>query len=485
MTFSNCCPFVRSNNNNEKKTPIPSWRELLSNHGPELWSIRRRAFFGEEKHIVALSIMQRSHKSWWRRIVDSDEKMIVISCPHLFCQVEKEQDDMGNLPGLDKPDTTGIPPRPLNRCIGDEWKRQRSQLQGAFTNLPQRSLEAARKVPFRDILEKHTIRGQDPAQQSNKMVVVDWKQVSLDLSLLWVVQLFRGYSDPRLEETCMAVWEVSRSHEPVPGHIFSQKQQDFLECLGHPDRGTGVLQSIFQSGLSESEARDNALNAMVAAMDGAQALLFWTLWNLSNTNKYKGGWTECRKLLDRDADDLLQMMQNDLEGLARFKKAAVQGEIVDYSPLSYLARALCETVRVFPPVWTLPRTWPQKTQFVSMDDPTFGRRPICWSKLDIPSVNGANRCWDWDPNNPPTSTRIASFGIGRRHCPAGTAALHAVYYFLIQSIQKMEHIEECNSNHALHSVYLLPTLGVVGPQYFHVLYCQDQEDEETSFSPLI
>ena len=121
--------------------------------------------------------------------------------------------------------------------------------------------------------------------------------------------------------------------------------------------------------------------------------------------------------------------------------------------LSYLGRALCETIRVYPPVWTLPRTWPVGNDAVA-------------AKLDVLATNGAlDR--NWDPTNDDDHF-IASFGLGKRHCPAGTAALFAAYVLIRRFVFVFDTIKEHQTHRALDSVYLGPTLCVEGSQWFHL-----------------
>ena len=140
--------------------------------------------------------------------------------------------------------------------------------------------------------------------------------------------------------------------------------------------------------------------------------------------------------------------------LAIFKKRATQGKPYQFQEsMSHLGRALIETVRVYPPIWTLPRTW-------HTDE-------VAGSKWDIPSCNRAtNRDW-----NPETSESyvVASFGWGRRHCPAGTAGLYAAYEIIRSLVlQSQCSIEECEPQKALNDCHLAPTLSVHGPQYFRI-----------------
>lgn len=424
---------------------------------------------------------------------------IIMGCPHFFQEMETKY-------GIDKPDAdpqvqeknakgNAHHPRPLTQCVGEEWLRQRCQVQVAFHQLPNRSLQVAQElVDIPQILGDcaknnkniNNTRGPSPmpSDMPDACRVVDLKEVSIQISIQWVVGLFRGCRDQRLATTCRKYWQVSRSYEPVSKAVLQAKRKEFVNSFvwDHVDSvGTTShgIQGLFttlhprHSGLSFSEAQDNAVNAMIAAHDAVQALLFWTLWNLSRNPDQ---WRRARdvalkwKFAQDSNNTMTSAYVTDLTGLANFKQSATKGELVNYSNLSILARALCETVRVFPPVWTLPRTWPGK---VGLGDQEASQEAIYWSKVDVPTVNGASDYTDWDPDGPistiPSSTHIASFGLGKRHCPAGTAALHAVYHFLTILLVNVEELRAapCEGS-AIDSVHLLPTLSLVDPQLFYV-----------------
>lgn len=475
--------YMRKVENTVEEKELPSWRELLGSRGVQLWSFRRQAFAAtQEKSQAKLVIVPVDHNeklSWIQRMMGRKATRIaVLSCPHLFYKVEQEQDDLlaqksssshhGNdkdYHGFDKPDTRGRSPRPLTQCTHEEWVRMRPQVLHAFCNLPQRSLRAVRRVPLDAILHKCTMKtkffGDGPT------IYIDWKEVAVSVAAEWVVQLFRGDQDTIMVEYLHKFWKASRSLEFVPKESMQQARYNLTSCLisstakgDYAKADMGVLDSLFQSGLSTEEAKDNAINAMVAAMDAAQALLFWTMWNLSQS---KDHWEKAQSTM-RTLKEQPDLFESDLIELASFKKAATQGELVDCSQLSFLGRALCETVRVFPPVWTLPRTWPRQSQVV----PICPQAKIQWSKLDVAAANGAfHPQEDWNPDTPQPH-HVASFGLGRRHCPAGTAALHAVYWCLHEFLHRFESFQEDVPNHALDSTFLLPTLSVVGPQYFRI-----------------
>lgn len=445
-----------------------------------MWSVRRKALGSPElaetsagqpagPKFLVLPVNKTRKPNFVRRMLglgDRNEELVaILTCPHLFSQLEQEQDAIcdqlkesragpsKDYHGFDKPDTRGKDPRPLTRCTHDEWTRQRELVKRAFSNLPHRSLEATKRLLLEDVLKISS------TDEANGVLLVDWKQVAVTVAVQWVVHLFRGRKDALMEDRLIEVWKASRSPDIVSPSEMKAKRQDLSKLLVPvPDElktstPEGVLDSLFTCGISFSEAQDNAINAMIAAMDATQSLMFWTMWNLSRS----GYWKQARALVS--SNKIADILKSDLKHLGVFKVASTKGKQVDYSQLSFLGRALCETVRVFPPVWTLPRTWPRESQLVDIQPNTR------WSKLDVAIVNGAGSPQDWDPNNVRPSY-ISSFGLGRRHCPAGTAALHATYVLLFEFISKFTEFEEDVPDQAMSCTCLLPTLSVLGPQYF-------------------
>ena len=59
-----------------------------------------------------------------------------------------------------------------------------------------------------------------------------------------------------------------------------------------------------------------------------------------------------------------QQINHDLDQLQIFKKEATLGRsVIQLKGVSYLCCALLETVRVYPPVWTLPRILQRSSKF--------------------------------------------------------------------------------------------------------------------------
>ena len=432
--FGFCCSSnsrTRHERGNDTRTSTTlSFRRLLSSRGETLWKTRQQTL--KDQTIVKLPIHQQESSS-------SEEEGTCVYVLSSVSEFERLEHDHG----MDKFEKTkgGEGVQPLTECTGDDWLRQRRLVRNAFANIPRLSLEAVESVPFRDIV------AWGGSVENEKNGLVDLKQLVLDVSLRWVVRLFRGKDDEVLADACIGLWTQIRAIEKNNLSIV-QARKSFVRSFQWDG---GILLSLLKSGLTTEEATSNAMNAMIAAFDAVQSLVFWTLWNLSHTPE---GMNRCKdELLIQDDHDECIVQENDLSRLAELKQLATQGKPVRWMGLSYLGRALCETIRVYPPVWTLPRTWPVGNDAVA-------------AKLDVLATNGAlDR--NWDPTNDDDHF-IASFGLGKRHCPAGTAALFAAYVLIRRFVFVFDTIKEHQTHRALDSVYLGPTLCVEGSQWFHL-----------------
>eukprot|EP00529_Nitzschia_sp_RCC80_P016285 CAMPEP_0113469330 /NCGR_PEP_ID=MMETSP0014_2-20120614/15839_1 /TAXON_ID=2857 /ORGANISM="Nitzschia sp." /LENGTH=672 /DNA_ID=CAMNT_0000361795 /DNA_START=227 /DNA_END=2241 /DNA_ORIENTATION=+ /assembly_acc=CAM_ASM_000159 len=228
----------------------------------------------------------------------------------------------------------------------------------------------------------------------------------------------------------------------------------------------------------------NTINAMIAAADACQSLVFWTLWNLGRKRQW---WIECRSehiVSSSTVDSVEERTRHDLIELAALKQKATKGLRVRWywsdnagstgaggsssqhrspSGLSMLGCAIMETVRYFPPVWTLPRTINLRPDSNNNNKATPS--PI-FVKLDVICINKAYDVRNWNPaikydkdaadddenknENEEVAAHqdpedgpgyyLASFGFGKRHCPAGTASLHAAYLISQHFLRRWEEI---------------------------------------------
>lgn len=403
--------------------------------------------------------------------------------------------------------------QPLTVCTGKDWDVQRPIVCGALANVPKLSLRATEHINWRTALQSAAIQGNTsksferdmPSSSSSSSslqpLTVDLKQVVLEAAEEWNRRLFVGTShtltsseeyQTLFRNAVMLHWTHSRAI--VKDRALMRQSLEELEAVlpwnhfgngkgewEYPQHGNsgkkeaeknikGILQSLYESRLTPHQATDNAINAIIASLDAVQALVFWTLWNLS---RLPGAWERCQNTSeDQVKKDLLQ--------LSLFKKQATQGKPIqlDGKKVSFLACSLLETVRVYPPVWTLPRNW-------------YNPNEAKACKFDVLLCNqGTDQQWDplalMNGSNARNNITIASFGLGRRHCPAGTGGLYAAYELIRSFVATCTSIEECQRDQALNYSFLGPTLCVHGPQLFRVVLQTDdeiiEEEEEEAAS---
>lgn len=289
---------------------------------------------------------------------------------------------------------------------------------------------------------------------------------------------------------------TSSCSPPLPSPVlldlalsFKIKNEDDIQTKRHGQ----------QSGDNQSEIDStviaNTINAMIAAADACQSLVFWTLWNLGRRRQL---WTACRAEQQQQEQPVSavktsfdEQTQQDLSELAMLKQKATKGMKVDWrmsdhsssSKLSMLGRAIMETVRYFPPVWTLPRIIQSSLHGGKKTKPIF-------VKLDVLTVNQAYNFENWNPtevvgdndHDDDNGIQLASFGLGRRHCPAGTASLQASYLICQNYLRRWQTLDEVVDDgidtdidsvgvdtSVQSSVYLGPTLCVEDGKWFKVL----------------
>jgi len=375
-----------------------------------------------------------------------------------FIQLENEC-NLDKLPTTNTNTKANSIALPLTQCTGTEWIHQRNLIQSAFCDIPTVSLKAAESIHF-SFRKQNGKEEQHTATSSGVEVVrVDVKQAILTQSLSWVVRLFAGREDIQLEQTCCAYWKLVRARIKPPQSIplRTKAKKAFANALSW--NNGGVCFHLLESGFSKEEATANAMNAMIAALDAVQSLVFWTIWNLAQSDAM---WQRGRTELVASSE---QMQNDDLRLLAVFKTTATNGHKVEYKGLSFLARALVETIIVYPPIFTLPRA---ALSNCDNNNNNSNNNNTISIKADIPSINSSlDRHWNPDRQGP--NTHCASFGLGKRHCPAGTAAVFAAYKMVRCFMGEVKNLEECERGMAVRSVYLGPTLCVEGPQLFDVV----------------
>ncbi|KAL7577282.1 hypothetical protein ACA910_002026 [Epithemia clementina (nom. ined.)] len=615
-----------------------SWTELLKARGSNLWSYRANALQPPQHHSRDERLEEgkrdernSTQESWENNQDDNHEckdhgivhlrvgssqrrqrpcrqrkdlnTVRVYTTIHDFVRDEKQF-------GLDKINLQSlVKPKALTQAVGDEWIRQRrvvrDPIHGPLRSIKEQSLRAAARVRVFENLrqeyhhhkQEESIRGQQQRQRrwwpwtkskaslssSSSVVVtvllkVDLKELVMQAVVKWVVLLFDGTDNDKVEDCFMTYWTKLRQRVSPGATELAQARNDLIEAIQHEwnrnnndmnsnDKkdGDGDADGSFHDGDScglfqmfrdskmssvQGEAMENILHAMIAASDAANCLVFWTLWNLVNNDHHPNCdspqhttlWELCQAEVRNETGSSNEnknynesnrcwwpgspIVNTDLEQLALLKQKATQGEAVNQAlfGLSHLGCALVETLRVFPPVWTLPRAWNRDHDTRDSNQPDDDTNHVVISaKLDVPTANNVRDYRDWNPHklvsvanttgtrtschsapfqakDMPTANalkeqdtrdnsstrqptqdddtndtssgsydiRIASFGVGKRSCAAGTAALWAARVLLHQAMQTMATLEECQPGRALQCTYLGPTLATDGPQWFYV-----------------
>lgn len=436
-----------------------TWMDLLSATGTDLWILRQRALVENPKsNDAAVSLPVYRHQKM---------RVTIVGSTITFVAMESQ--------GMDKreQEPTSDTSQSLTQVTGVEWMRQRDLIaRQALSEVKELSLAAVDTVSWGDALRLMSIKQESDKHnagmkqwqgsengtytvnvkhcaKANVDVVVDLKEMVIQVSLGWVTRLFGGHHDDDAEHiqlctTFRQYWQCSRARVKDTPSLEAARTQ-LAQCI-QGNHSSGLFQRIFrQEELTTRQKCSNCINAMVAAFDTTVVIVFWTIWNLTQAKSGDDGtWGKCR---NDSADD--ERCANDLTILAELKQVATEGKVLDTTSLSYLGRAMMETLRVYPPVWTLPRVTSTDGQHVKLD--------VVWTN------DALDR--DWNPNHS-RSCRLASFGLGKRHCPGGTAALFAAYRLLCRFVREFDAPHECKAGQTLRSLYLGPTLCMEGPQHF-------------------
>lgn len=387
-----------------------TWLQLLNVRGAKLWEIRQLAL---NEPVVILPL-------------NSERKKFI----RVFCTANDFlQEEKGS--GMDKFATAQLREiRSLTQTVGKTWKEHRAMMKLALNGIKEMSFKAA-------------INAKIELTAGFKMSKVDLKAMVQKFTLQWAVVLFYGKYDEEFSACFFDYFKQSRALHK--NHSALSETKDKLAEILNPVNEDGLISNIFKCGLTKESSKSNCISAMTAAYDATYALVFFTIWNLA---KNEMNWKKAQSVVD--SENKIET-EKDLETLSYLKSKSTEGLLVDASSLSFLGRALTETLRVYPPVWTLPRNCPMGKEISS--------------KLDVLSANKAtNR--EWNPDSCESKLQITSFGVGKRSCPAGTAALIAAYTLLRRFISLYERPSECIVDNSLHSIYLGPTLCMEGAQFF-------------------
>ena len=335
----------------------------------------------------------------------------------------------------------------LTEAHGETWKRQRKVMQQRVLShglaLAEEFGEQVGQTLAQQLIEK-TISGP---------VDIDLQEFLKEGIAQWVSGLFLGKVDQDVISSFLPFWESLRSLESLSSEKKQQLRKTFETKLQTASGGfIGYMRSNIDdnNGFKKDEVIPNAVFAMTAAFETTLDIIFWTFVGLSESSE------SLRLNVAKSAQKTSDNWQAIRQALIRMKTQATSGQLVDPIDKDLLiVRSILETLRVYPPVW-----------FFSRPLQKMGADNIAEAvRLDVVLANqSTDRNWD------PLVDRylpLASFGVGKKSCPGGNAALLGSA-IILSHILKSFSLDEKNSGHAVNSSHLTPNLYVDGEQLFTI-----------------
>eukprot|EP01084_Bolivina_argentea_P109645 195980_1 len=457
-----------------------TWIDLLHGEGLNLWKYRQIALQNSQNDAIN-NIYNETKINSVNNDNDNDESngLVYLQCwnnknkEKKVCMVKnmnifKEMESKHNM--------CKFPNDKNNKAItntkGKEWERQRRIIMDVMYGILDKSKQYANMVSFDYIITNNN----NEIEESHYDTIIDLKNVSLKAAQKWMICLFAGYFDQQLANLFLNHFFAIRACKKEKNRTkMDETRNKFASYLlnykyNQYNKHNGLLKSFFESSLNEIEIVDNCVNAMAAAFETTHCCIFWTLWNLNIScnnndainidNDKIEQIKQYRNKLQFNKENKNEMNETDFKLLHKIKKESIKGNYVTLNGLSYVGRALIETVRVYPPVWSLSRTCGTYPHMCNN---------VISNKWDI--LCGNNALYrDWNVNITDRQIKITSWGVGKRTCPYGTTALFAAYVILNKFIQTFDEWEECKVNNVIHTAYLAPTLNMEGKQLFKVKF---------------
>lgn len=379
---------------------------------------------------------QASSNPWQQERIYVEE---ILESGILHCNLVKARQLMngGSLPRKDALDG----PCPLTRSGGITWQRQRAAFCNSTAGLQEKSIQAAHfalNILKQDLNQK---------LQKDEIIQVDLKHLLEEAISSWLVMTFAGSPNSDLQNAFLRHWRPLRGKKRQKLHVI-----ELLEEINKCNSGLiGCIKSHKSSReFLANEILPNALHAMIAAFETTLTTTFWSLLEIDENLSQ----LQMNTLRQMDTQELL-------DELSVFKHAAAGGESISPAaiPRSKLGRCIAATLRVYPPVWGICYIL---SQLKKSEYP--GVKRIHCHVLPANGNDACNRRWDPDLDH---SQPLATFGVGKRHCPGGTTALMAVG-IIVQGLISEFSISEVIKGNAVKTSYLSPTLNMQGPQLFSV-----------------
>ena len=448
----------------------PRWLTLLRARGKALWSLRKR-LGGSQCSLL---------------LVDG---CFLLRAAREFIALES-QGVIGKQSGK------GLEAEslPLTRTCGECWLRQRAALTQVALPL---AMGAARVEGAAERCARQLVLTLTAAVGTAEEIVIDLKAILEEALAEWVVEIAAAdgvaaeATRRHLHATFLPHWRwlryPSAFRRPAAESAGAKQTTPFgraaqLACesaLALDPANAGLAAGLCaasadaaggcsQQSLTAAELAPNLVNAMVAGFETTLSLVMWTLVELGAPcraalrSRVRAAVLACA----RGGSDGARREAEAREALRALKRRATAGEPIDAANLGsdhHLVRALYETLRRYPPVWTLPR---------AVCEETHAARFACG---DVLCMSGGAES-GWDPDAPRACMPLASFGVGERHCPAGASGLVTAFVVLSHVIAHFDLEEgEIHAGNAVASSRLGPTLCVDGPQHFRLRLVRSTE----------
>ncbi|HEX7330564.1 MAG TPA: cytochrome P450, partial [Pyrinomonadaceae bacterium] len=228
---------------------------------------------------------------------------------------------------------------------GEMWASQRRLLQAAFHNKRMDDFSNSMVDAAQATLERWQERA------SNEVVDIAHEMVRLTMSIvgstLFRIDLSESVEDISRDLTLLTRWAMSRmtSIWKLPIHVPTPKNRRALAALGrlesivekmirqHEHAGNESLLSLMAAQDSEKTMRDEVMTLLLAGHETTAATLTWVWYLLSQH-------PEVERRLHAEVDEVL---------------AGRRATLSDVPRLVYTRMIVSETLRLYPPVWLLPR----------------------------------------------------------------------------------------------------------------------------------
>lgn len=356
----------------------------------------------------------------------------------------------------------------LTGSNGSTWQRQRELIS---TRVLPVVLGTGRGVRLASELADRMCE-QLASDINNRGGRVDLKQLLEPVVLEWICTLVAGREPPARQfgASFIEFLKAVRAERPCAEQVERLRAAfvEQIDAVAHASRlddAPCLLDAleeccvISEAGEHRLEGRDEVYaNVFSFMMAGFET----TLHVLTMSVLLLGSHKRLQRLVHEHCIEIgssAEQQTRSLEALRQIKQTATQARSIDgFNQLldsEPLVRSIVQVLRVTPPVWGLPRVVPQGCASTE-------QLGVSHLRVDVVACNGVSAEWPvWEPMRAiPPNSRMLSFGVGARACPAGTTALQAAFTVLRRMFERFE--VDSDGVEVLEAAYLKPTLVVQG-----------------------